>query len=100
MYAVKAIYDGVNFKPKQPIYVKEPHEVVIMFIEPVEKPQTDPPLYLLEPNPNKTPVLGRLNGTTKIPEDFDAPLDEMKEYMYFGKLHCPTAYPTFLPKWK
>jgi len=42
----------------------------------------DNPLYLLKPDMNKTPVLGRLNGTIKIPDDFDEPLEEMKEYMY------------------
>jgi len=40
------------------------------------------PLYLLKPDTQKTPVLGRLNGTTKIPDDFNEPLEEMKEYMY------------------
>ena len=82
MYAVKAIYDGVNFKPKQPISVNGQYEVVIMFIEPVNTATIDNPLYLLKPNANKTPVLGRLNGTIKIPDDFKEPLDEMKEYMY------------------
>ena len=35
MYAVRAIYDGVNFTPTQPISVKGWHEVVITFLEPV-----------------------------------------------------------------
>ena len=35
MYAVKAIYDGVNFKPMQPISMKGQYEVVITFLEPV-----------------------------------------------------------------
>jgi len=35
MYAVKAIYDGVNFKPKQPISVRGRYEVMITFLEPV-----------------------------------------------------------------
>jgi len=39
MYAVKAIYDGTNFKLMQPIPVKENYEVVITFIEPVKKDQ-------------------------------------------------------------
>jgi predicted DNA-binding antitoxin AbrB/MazE fold protein len=82
MYAVKAIYDGVNFKPKQPISVKGPHEVVIMFIEPISKAEEDNPLYLLKPDVNKTPVIGRLNGIIKIPDEFYEPLDEMKEYMF------------------
>ena len=44
--------------------------------------EIDNSLYLLKPNLNKIPVLGRLNGTIKIPEDFTEPLDEMKRYMY------------------
>ena len=42
MYAIKAIYDGINFKPMQPIPVKENYEVVITFIEPVKKMLSDP----------------------------------------------------------
>jgi len=80
MYAIKAIYDGVNFKPKQSITVKGQYEVVITFVEPIGKDTNDK--YLLEPDTSKTPVLGRLNGTIEIPDDFDEPLDEMKEYMY------------------
>jgi len=81
MYAIKAIYDGINFKPKQPIAVKGQHEVIITFIEPVNTTIDNNPLYLLKPDASKTPVLGRLNGTIKIPDDFKEPLDEMKEYM-------------------
>ena len=35
MYAVKAIYDGVNFKLLQPISIKGTHEVIITFLNPV-----------------------------------------------------------------
>ena len=33
MQAIKAVYDGVNFKPKQPIPVNGQYEVVITFVE-------------------------------------------------------------------
>jgi len=33
MQAIKAVYDGVNFKPKQEIPVSGQYEVVITFIE-------------------------------------------------------------------
>jgi len=33
MQAIKAIYDGVQFKPKQPIPVNGQYEVVITFVE-------------------------------------------------------------------
>ena len=37
MHAIRAIYDGTNFKPKQPIPVKENYEVIITFVEPVKE---------------------------------------------------------------
>ena len=33
MQAIKAIYDGVQFKPRQPIPVSGQYEVVITFVE-------------------------------------------------------------------
>ena len=36
MQAIRAIYDGVNFTPKQPIPVKGNYEVEITFLNPVE----------------------------------------------------------------
>jgi hypothetical protein len=82
MFEVKAVYDGVNFKPIQPITVKGQYSVVITFIEQIAQDETDSTEYLLEPDTSKTPVLGRRNGTITIPRDFDEPLDEMKEYMF------------------
>ena len=35
MQAVKAVYDGFTFKPKQPIPIQGHYEVVITFIEPI-----------------------------------------------------------------
>jgi len=34
------------------------------------------------PDPSKSTMLGAWNGEVKIPDDFDEPLKEMKEYMY------------------
>ena len=77
MYAVKAIYDGVTFKPKQPISVKGKHEVVITFLEPVKDSISNEP-------PKKRP-LSELRGLLKdnvwTADDFNEPLEEMKEYM-------------------
>ena len=36
MQAIKAIYDGLTFKPRQPIPVQGYYEVVITFLEPIE----------------------------------------------------------------
>ena len=82
MYAVKAIYDGVNFKPMQPIPVKEQYEVVITFIEPIEKAAEKNPRFLREPDSTKIPTIGEWDGMVVIPDDFNEPLEEMKEYMY------------------
>jgi hypothetical protein len=82
MQAIKAIYDGSAFVPRQPIPVKGKYEVVITFVEPIDESEDYSLCYLLEPDMTKTPVLGRLNGLIEIPADFDEPLEEMKEYMY------------------
>ncbi|MCL2188328.1 MAG: DUF2281 domain-containing protein [Defluviitaleaceae bacterium] len=78
MFAVKAIYDGVNFKPMQPISVSGKYEVVITFLEPVEKS------FAVDEQPQKRP-LSELKGLLKdkvwMADDFNAPLEEMKEYM-------------------
>jgi len=36
MYAIKALYDGTNFKPKETIPVNEEYEVIITFTSPVK----------------------------------------------------------------
>jgi len=82
MYAVKAIYDGVSFKPSQPISVTGQYEVVITFVQPINAIMHDYSRYLLKPDTSKMPRLGELDGTIEIPLEFDDPLDEMKEYMY------------------
>ena len=41
MQAIKAIYDGVNFLPKQPIPVKGKYEVIITFIDEVKNVDED-----------------------------------------------------------
>ena len=78
MYAVKAIYDGVNFKPRQPISVKGKYEVVITFLEPVEESITSGEQTKKRP---LSELKGFLKGKVRMADDFNAPLDEMKEYM-------------------
>ena len=38
--------------------------------------------FLRQPDPTKPSLLGCMDGLVKIPDDFDEPLEEMKEYMY------------------
>ena len=78
MQAIKAIYDGITFRPKQPIPVKEQYEVVITFIEPVTK------LSKNEFQAKKRPVSelrGLLKDKVWMSSDFNEPLEEMEEYM-------------------
>jgi predicted DNA-binding antitoxin AbrB/MazE fold protein len=70
MHAIEAIYNGTNFMPIQPIPVKEDYKVVITFIEPVKKDIARPPFEY-----------GSMSGKMWISDDFDAPLDDFKEYM-------------------
>jgi predicted DNA-binding antitoxin AbrB/MazE fold protein len=39
MYAVKAIYDGNNFKLEETLPIKEDYEVVITFTNPIKRNQ-------------------------------------------------------------
>ena len=47
MQAIKAIYDGARFTPKQPIPVQGHYEVVITFIEPISTGQDEKPNHAL-----------------------------------------------------
>ena len=78
MYSVKAIYDGVNFKPKQPISVKVPCEVVITFLEPVEEAAAD---AMQVKKHSRSAFIGSWKDKIWMSDDFNEPLDEMKEYM-------------------
>jgi len=71
MYAIKAIYDGVNFKPKQPIAITEQYEVIITFVEPVKKTGSI----------NLPFKRGCMKDKMWIADDFNAPLDDFKDYM-------------------
>ena len=86
MYAIKAIYDGENFMPTQPIPVKEDYEVVITFVEPVKK-SVESKKDNANNNVNKKTKLprstsiGLLKGKVWMSDDFNEPIEEMKEYM-------------------
>jgi len=75
MYAIKAIYDGVDFKPEQPISVKGKHEVIITFIEPINTNKEQ-----LKKRPISE-LRGLLKGKIWMSDDFNEPLEEMQEYM-------------------
>ena len=70
MLTIKAVYDGIGFKPQQPIPVSENYEVVITFVRPIEGTAVRPPFEY-----------GCMHGKMSMAEDFDAPLDDFEEYM-------------------
>ena len=77
MQAIKAIYDGANFKPQQPIPVKGKYEVVITFVEPLKE-------SVVTKTTKKRPMSelkGLLKGKVWMSDDFNGPLEEMREYM-------------------
>ena len=78
MYAIKAIYDGVSFKPKQPISVNGQFEVVITFLEPVADVTVGAEQIKKHP---RSDFIGSWKDKIWISEDFNEPLEEMKEYM-------------------
>ena len=70
MYSIKAIYEGTKFRPMQPIPVEGDYEVIITFIEPVKKDTVRPPF-----------AYGSMAGKIWMADDFNAPLDDFKEYI-------------------
>ena len=78
MHTIKAIYDGTNFKPIQPIPVKEGYEVFITFVEPLKKDMAD--IKESKKLPRST-ALGLWKNKIWMSDDFNEPLEEMKEYM-------------------
>ena len=70
MHAIEAIYNGTSFMPIQPIPVKEEYKVVITFIEPINNNAVRPPFKF-----------GSMSGKVWMADDFDAPLEDFKEYM-------------------
>ena len=80
MYAIKAIYDGTDFKPTQPIPVKENYDVVITFIAPTQKKVANTSIPKTGKLPRST-CRGMLKGKVWTSDDFNEPLEEMREYM-------------------
>ena len=78
MHTIKAIYDGTDFKPMQPIPVKENYEVFITFVEPVKKDTEN--LNQSEKLPRST-AKGLWKNKVWMSDDFNEPIEEMKEYM-------------------
>ena len=69
MHAIKTIFDGKGFTPKQPIPVQGHYEVVITFIEPIAEKIADPSKHVIK--------LGFLRDKVPpLPDSFFDPLPE------------------------
>jgi len=71
MYSINAVYDGTDFKPREPIPVNEEYEVVITFTTPVKKAESVPKRFS---KTEKDEIAGSLFGV--LPSDVD--LDEAR----------------------
>ena len=78
MQAIKAVYDGTNFNPMQPVPVNEEYEVVITFIEPLNKASTD---IMPKKKRSRSDFIGLFEGKIRMADDFNEPIEDMKEYM-------------------
>ncbi|MCL1816532.1 MAG: DUF2281 domain-containing protein [Clostridiales bacterium] len=78
MNAIKAIYDGTNFIPMQPIPVRENYEVIITFVNPLKKAHTDMNRTMKIP---RSELIGILKDKVWMSDSFNEPLEELKEYM-------------------
>ena len=67
--AVKGYYEGGQVFLKEPPPVTERTEVIVTFL--TEEKKQEP----------KKRILGSLEGKIVLPDDFNEPLDELKDYM-------------------
>ena len=72
MYAIKALYDGTDFRPKEPIPVNGEYEVVITFTTPVKNSKRQARYFS---NTEKDTLRKSLFGV--LPSNID--LDEARE---------------------
>ena len=73
MQSIKAVYDGTDFLPMQPIPVIGQFEVIITYTKPIKNER--------KVKLPRSEVIGLLKGKVWMAEDFNAPLEELEEYM-------------------
>ena len=78
MYTIKAIYDGNKFKLLQPIPVKDNYEVFITFVGPLKKDAARSNQSAKLP---RSTALGLWKDKVWMSDDFNEPLEELREYM-------------------
>jgi len=70
--AIEGIYENGNFTLTEEPPTRQKTKVVIMFMQEISLPSN---------TPKKGVVLGSLAGKIRISDDFNAPLDDLKDYM-------------------
>ena len=78
MQSIKAVYDGANFMLKQPVPVEGIYEVVITFVEPLQKASVG---AWPQKRTSRSDFIGLFEGKIRMADDFNEPIDDMKEYM-------------------
>ena len=68
MYAIKALYDGTDFKPKEPIPVTGEYEVVITFTTPVKNSEQPKHFSNAEKDALRKSLFGVLPPTVDLHE--------------------------------
>ena len=91
--AYRAYYDDGLFIPYEPVTIPKGCQVVVTVLDFLVEDtqvsngqnfQTDiykTPTIMKEADPSKS-ALGLWEGEVTVPDDFNAPLDDLKEYMY------------------
>ena len=91
--AYRAYYDGGLFIPYEPVTIPEGCQVVVTVLDFLAEGAQEPkeqisqmdfynsPIVMQKADPSKS-ALGLWEGEATVPDDFNAPLDDLKEYMY------------------
>ena len=73
--AINGTYEDGNIILEEAAPTTQKTKVVVMFMEDSKK-------SISQKQSKKGIILGELKGKVGIPEDFNEPLDDLKEYMY------------------
>jgi len=77
MQAMQGFHKNGVITLDEPLSVGDGRVVVYVI-----QPQDNSPRILREPIPGKPTLIGLWDGEVTIPDDFNEPLDDLKEYMY------------------
>jgi len=81
----KAYYDNGFFIPYEPVTIPKGCQVVVTVLDSIaedtQKSNYNSPTIMREADPSKS-ALGLWEGEVTVPDDFNEPLEDLKEYMY------------------